>query len=272
MMKKTRQQHGNQERWMVSYADFMTLLFAFFVVLYSSSQVDKAKMAKLSSAITAGFQHLGINSASGAVIVIPGTVPASPGPSIRNPESAEAIRHKLESGLAEELKHNMVSLRETPEGLVLSLREIGFFESGSATLRASSMEMFDRIGAVLAPVQSNLRVEGHTDNVPIHTPLFQSNWELSTARATEIIRILLTREGIGPGRLSAAGYAEYHPIADNSTEDGRRLNRRVDIVIVAPHELVPVPPSNIPAQSAATPSLPEQSTQPAVKDSSHPAD
>jgi chemotaxis protein MotB len=239
-MKKPHKPHGNNERWMVSYADFMTLLFAFFVVLYSSSQVDKAKMAKLSSAIAAGFQQLGIGVGPGAIIVVPGTTPAHPAQLIHSPDSAEAIRRRLEAQLAEALRRHMIDLRDTPEGLVLSLREVGFFDSGSATLRASSMEMFDRIGAVLAPIQSNLRVEGHTDNVPIHTPLFQSNWELSTARATEIIRILLTREGIGPGRLSAAGYAEFHPIADNSTEDGRRLNRRVDIVIVAPHELAPL--------------------------------
>jgi chemotaxis protein MotB len=250
-MKKNHKAHGNQERWMVSWADFMTLLFAFFVVLYSSSQVDKAKMAKLSGAITAGFQQLGVGTGDGtARVVVPGTSPACPGQPIRSPESVEVIRRKLEVGLAEELKRRMVSLRDTPEGLVLSLREVGFFDSGSATLRASSMEMFDRIGQVLAGTQSNLRVEGHTDNVPIHTALFQSNWELSTARATEIIRILLTREGIGPGRLSAAGYAEFHPIADNATDDGRRLNRRVDIVIVAPHELVSAPPSSNPPQPA----------------------
>jgi chemotaxis protein MotB len=247
-MKKRKREPGNQERWMVSYADFMTLLFAFFVVLYSSSQVDKARMAKLSSAITAGFSELGVGAGpGGASIVVPGTLSVSPVYPAHPYETAEAIRRKLESGLAEELKRRTVSIREIPEGLVLSLREIGFFESGSATLRANSMDTFDRIGSVLASVPSNLRIEGHTDNVPIHTPQFQSNWELSTARATEIIRILLTREGIGPERLSAAGYAEYHPVADNSSEDGRRLNRRVDVVIVAPHEKhsPPSPPSPV---------------------------
>src|SRR6266568_2466153 len=246
-MKKRKRQHGNQERWMVSYADFMTLLFAFFVVLYSSSQVDKAKMAKLSSAITAGFQQLGVGSGAGVpVLVIPGTTTIPAAHPARAQDTAEAIRRKLEADLAEELKRHTVSLRETPEGLVLSLREVGFFDSGSAALRASSLETFDRIGSVLVSVGSNLRVEGHTDNVPIHTLQFNSNWELSTARATEIIRLLLTREGIGPQRLSAAGYAEYHPIAENASEDGRRLNRRVDIVIIAPHELTP-PPATAPA-------------------------
>lgn len=221
---------------MVSYADFMTLLFAFFVVLYSSSQVDKSKMASLSNAITNGFQELGVGAGPGgnAIVLSKYAMPANRG--YAN-ESAENIRRKLEVGLSDELQHNTVSLRDTREGIVLSLREVGFFQSGSATLRANSMDAFDRIGSLLASVAGNLRIEGHTDNVPIHTAYFHSNWELSTARATEVIRLLLTREGIDPDRLSAAGYAEYHPVAENSTEDGRRLNRRVDIVIIAPHQL-----------------------------------
>jgi chemotaxis protein MotB len=236
-MKKRLKQHGNQERWMVSYADFMTLLFALFVVLYSSSRVDKPRMVKLSNAITAGFQQLGVGSGTGAPVVIPGTTPLPATHPARSEETAEAIRQKLEFNLAAEIANHSVSLRDTTEGLVLSLRELGFFDSGSATLRASSMDTLDRIGSVLAAVGSNLRIEGHTDDVPIHTPQFQSNWELSTARATEIIRLLLTREGIAPPRLSAAGYAEFHPIADNSTDDGRHLNRRVDVVILVPHQI-----------------------------------
>lgn len=251
-MKKRTKQHGNQERWMVSYADFMTLLFAFFVVLYSSSRVDKARMASLSNAITAGFRELGVGAGSGgARVVIPGSTPAPMFPPAQPAESAEAIRHKLESGLAEDLDRT-VSLRETREGLILSLREVGFFDSGSATLRANSLETFDRIGSVLGSIASNLRIEGHTDDVPIHTAQFQSNWELSSARATEVIRLLLVREGIDPERLSAAGYAEFHPIAGNSTEDGRRLNRRVDIVIIAPHEIDLAPSAPVPTPSHAS--------------------
>jgi len=244
-MRRRRRREENQERWMVSYADFMTLLFAFFVVLYSSSQVDKARMAKLSSAITAGFSHAANQGPGGPAMVLPDTSPLPPSSYTDVSQTAEAIRAKLEQGLSEELERRTVALREIPEGLVLSLREVGFFESGSAALRASSMETFDRLGSVLTTVPGNLRIEGHTDNVPIHTPQFQSNWELSTARASEIIRILLTREKIEPQRLSAAGYAEYHPIASNASDEGRRLNRRVDIVIVAPHQhLTLLPPSD----------------------------
>ena len=248
-MKKRPQPHGNHERWVLSYADFMTLLFAFFVVLYSSAEVDKAKMASLSNAIAAGFQDLGVGAGQGAApIVIPGTNPAAFTHPARPQPASDIILRKLEADLAPELQNHTVSLRQTPEGLVLSLHELGFFDSGSSDLRASSLDTFDRIGSVIASVGSNLRIEGHTDNVPISTARFHSNWELSTARAAEIIRIFITREHINPERLSAAGYAEYHPVADNSTEDGRRLNRRVDIVIITAHQpqTAPVPVPNAP--------------------------
>lgn len=246
-MKKRPQPHGNHERWVLSYADFMTLLFAFFVVLYSSAEVDKAKMASLSNAITSGFQDLGVGAGQGAApIVIPGTNPAAFTHPARPQPATDIILRKLEADLAPELQNHTVSLRQTPEGLVLSLHEIGFFDSGSSGLRASSLDTFDRIGSVIASVGSNLRIEGHTDNIPISTARFHSNWELSTARAAEIIRIFITREQIDPERLSAAGYAEYHPVADNSTEDGRRLNRRVDIVIITAHQPQTTPPAPVP--------------------------
>jgi chemotaxis protein MotB len=253
-MKKRPKPHTNQERWVLSYADFMTLLFAFFVVLYASAQVDKAKMASLSNAIAAGFQDLGVGAGQGgAPVVIPGTTPPVFTHPARPQQATDAILRKLEIDLSPELQRHTVSFRQTPEGLVLSLHEIGFFDSGAADLRASSLDTFDRIGSVIASVGSNLRIEGHTDNIPIHTVHFHSNWELSTARAAEIIRIFITREGIGPERLSAAGYAEYHPVADNSTEDGRRLNRRVDIVIITAHQPQPAPPDPAPTQNQSTP-------------------
>jgi chemotaxis protein MotB len=253
-MKKRSRPHNNHERWVLSYADFMTLLFAFFVVLYSSAQVDKAKMASLSDAIAAGFQDLGVGAGQGgAPVVIPGTTPPVFTHPARPQQASDDILRKLEIDLSPELQHRIVSLRQTHEGLVLSLHEIGFFDSGSADLRASSLDTFDRIGSVIASVGSNLRIEGHTDNVPIHTAHFHSNWELSTARAAEIIRIFITRENIIPQRLSAAGYAEYHPVADNSTEDGRRLNRRVDIVIITAHQLPDTPTAPASTQNESAP-------------------
>ena len=124
-------------------------------------------------------------------------------------------------------------LKANREGLVISLREIGFFDSGSAELRATSEAAVQRIAEVLSAQTNNIRIEGHTDNVPIHNAQFASNWELSTARATEMIRLFITHYDLPATRLSAAGYAEYHPVPSNETAEGRAQNRRVDIVVLA---------------------------------------
>jgi chemotaxis protein MotB len=128
-----------------------------------------------------------------------------------------------------------VALHRESEGLVISLREFGFFNSGSASLRPSAIPALDRIASILSIRTCRLRIEGHTDNVPIHTAQMASNWELSTARSTELARLLIVRYGFAPQRLSAAGYAEYHPIASNQTPQGRAQNRRVDLVILSEH-------------------------------------
>jgi chemotaxis protein MotB len=142
------------------------------------------------------------------------------------------LKQELEAALAPEIQRREIALRIGPEGLVVSLREVGFFDSGSATLRKESEKAFARIAELLRQYPCNIRVEGHTDNVPIHTAQFASNWELSTARATEVIRKFILEYQFAPNRLSAAGYSEYHPASTNATEDGRRMNRRIDLVIV----------------------------------------
>ena len=119
-----------------------------------------------------------------------------------------------------------------PDGLVISLKEIGFFESGVSSVKANSQPAFDRIATQLARRPYHIRIEGHTDDVPIHNAQFASNWELSTARSTELVRLLIVKYGFFPNRLSAAGYAQYHPIADNNAPGGRAQNRRVEIVIL----------------------------------------
>jgi chemotaxis protein MotB len=144
------------------------------------------------------------------------------------------VQNELEKALAEEIKNKIVNVKLTREGVVVSLREVGFFESGAATMRASSKDSIDRLAAILAGRLEFLRIEGHTDNVPIHNKRFDSNWELSSARATEMIKLFVERYRIEPVRLSAAGYAEFHPVSQNDTPEGRAQNRRVDIVILNP--------------------------------------
>lgn len=228
---------SNHDRWLVSYADFITLLFAFFVVLYASSQVDKRKAGRLAVAIQSAFQELGGFSASAA--------PIQPGPNKAmsfntTPEAStdgtdpdlSMLQSQLKQALSREIALHEIALHETPEGIVISMREFGFFESGSGTLKASAIPTLDRIASLLAVRTYKMRIEGHTDNVPIHTAQFASNWELSTARATDLVRLLMMRYRLDPDRLAAAGYAQYHPIASNDTEPGRALNRRVDIVVL----------------------------------------
>ena len=256
MRRRRRAPHANHERWLVSYADFITLLFAFFVVLYSSSQVDKRKVGKLAVAIQVAFQELGVFPASSAAIPVESQEPV-PFNTVQAIENAErtaelgrivpkakgapgtsengdlsSLRQELEDALAPEIRKNEVAVSVGRDGLVVSLREIGFFESGSAKVRASSQSAFNRIAWLLADRPYRLRIEGHTDNKPIHNAQFQDNWDLSAARATELVRLLIMKYNFAPERLSAAGYAEYHPVAGNDAEESRAQNRRVDVVIV----------------------------------------
>lgn len=256
MSRRRRHSHVNHERWLVSYADFITLLFAFFVVLYSSSQVDRRKVGKLAVAIQVAFQELGVFPASSTTISVDtkepipfntvqaienaertaalGRIVPSPKGTLGASENGDlsSLRQELEDALAPEIKRNEIAVTIGPDGLVVSLREIGFFESGSSKIRATSLDTFSRIAWLLAERKYRLRIEGHTDNKPIHNAQFSDNWELSTARATELVRLLITKYGFAPDRLSAAGYAEYHPVADNDSNENRAKNRRVDLVIL----------------------------------------
>ena len=263
--------HANHERWLVSYADFITLLFAFFVVLYASAQVDQRKVGKLALAIQVAFQDLGVFPASTTQVPINmnepmpfstvqaienakhsaeiGRIIPSPNGEIDAvPEEADlpTLQSELKQALQHEIDLRVIALHRESEGLVISLREFGFFDSGSATLKPTALPALDRIASILAVRTYRIRVEGHTDNVPIHNVQMPSNWELSTARATELIRVLIQRYNFAPERLSAAGYAQYHPIADNDTPQGRAQNRRVDLVILNEHG-----PRGKPATAAA---------------------
>jgi chemotaxis protein MotB len=242
----------NHERWLVSYADFITLLFAFFVVLYASSHGDQKKAARVATAIENAFQDLGVGqSGAGRLVsdsvghVIQAVPETGPRPMVEAREeighmphemSAREIRaldQELERALSLEISRHEVALRSAPDGLIISLQELSFFDSGSASLRASSRDAFARIAAVLQERKCEVRIEGHTDPVPIHTAQFDSNWELSTARATGLVKLLIQKYNYEPTHLAAGGYAEYHPIAENDTPEGRRTNRRVDLVIVS---------------------------------------
>jgi chemotaxis protein MotB len=266
----------NHDRWLVSYADFVTLLFAFFVVLYASAQIDKKKAESLSGAIESGFQELGIfpkdAGPSGSAphrVPLPGDGKNEGDPArnlsrlassslglqevSRKKEDFDALRMELEKALAAEIKRNEVALRLDPDGLVVSLREVGFFDSGSAVLKPGAESAFSRVASILQAHSCAVRIEGHTDTVPIHTLQYASNWELSTARATELVKSLIEDHGVSADRLSAAGYAEFHPIASNDSAKGRQLNRRVDLVILAAPGRTPMVKPRLPNDGPKTP-------------------
>ncbi len=258
--RKRLKAHANHERWLVSYADFITLLFAFFVVLYASAQVDKRKVGRLALAIQVAFQEMGVFPASNTELPLSESDPMpfskvqavqtdertgdlsrvsgrpvdSPSPAAEEAD-LNVLQAELQNALQHEINVHAIALHRQTDGLVISLREFGFFDSGSATLRPSALPALDRIASILSVRTCRLRIEGHTDNIPIHTAQMASNWELSTARSTELVRVLIVRYSFSPLRMSAAGYAEYHPVASNSTPQGRAQNRRVDVVILSEH-------------------------------------
>jgi chemotaxis protein MotB len=268
--RRKHPEHVNHERWLISYADFITLLFAFFVVMYASSQVDKRKVGRLALSIQVAFQELGVFDTSSTLIPLSDSeaIPFSKIQIVENTERTsdmtrfvqpmkgllspspsrptKDIQAELEKALAQEIKGHIVEVKAHREGLVVSLREVGFYVSGSSALRPSSKDAIDRLAAVLQTRTESLRIEGHTDNVPIHNQHFSSNWELSTARASDLINVFIQRYGFDPRRLSAAGYAEFHPVASNDSAEGRGRNRRVDIVILNPPivDLASISPSN----------------------------
>jgi chemotaxis protein MotB len=147
-------------------------------------------------------------------------------------EDLEQVRRELEQTLSNQVAQHTVSIQMGRDGLVISLREAGFFNSGSASPKPETLATLRQIASSLGRTPYDLRVEGHTDNVPIHTEEFDSNWELSSARATHIARLFLDMKAMPAERISAAGYAEFHPVASNDTADGRAENRRVDLVVL----------------------------------------
>lgn len=247
MSRRPHRTHVNHERWLVSYADFITLLFAFFVVLYAFAKADEAKQVEVSAAISAAFQSLGLFP--GAALhptrhskPDAGANPKAPPMNIVVAEEMVAprsiqrdlkrIQHELQQSLSGPIAAHTVDIHMGSEGLVISLREAGFFSSGSADPRPGTLDTLRQIAKSLSKTSYDVRIEGHTDNVPIHTTQFASNWELSTARATGIARLFLQLHAIPPDHLSAAGYAQYHPAASNATAQGRAMNRRVDLVVM----------------------------------------
>jgi len=239
--------HGSNERWLVSYADFVTLLFAFFVVLYANSNTDTQKARQLAQSFRDAVGDQGLRSALARLI---GQTPSLPPQSslkdpskipistadLAGPGPASAAllpsMDRLKKDLSKELRDGRLEIRMERRGLVISLREASFFPSGDKTVLPAARPTLGLIVESLRPLPNSIRLEGHTDGVPIHNARFQSNWELSAARSIALMALFTEDLALPRERLSIAGFADTAPIASNATPEGRARNRRVDIVIL----------------------------------------
>ena len=256
--RKKKEEHINHERWLVSYADFITLLFAFFTSLYAISTVDAKKAGKLVFSTRAAFnvdffpsdkpaQASNNGPVSDVRELRPTTEAVTPQKEKKKKKEAssgnpEVTRNKHLRQVFEQLE----TLREnntlagvqvslTGQGLLVSLKEAAFFNPGKTSIRPASVPLLDLVASKILPLHLDIRVEGHTDDTPAKKGRHHSNWEISTERAISVVRYFTEEYAYPPESLSLAGYASYRPISSNATAQGRAANRRVDIVLLAPH-------------------------------------
>jgi len=226
--RRTTTHAVNHERWLVSYADFITLLFAFFTTMYAISTVDAQKMSKMVLSMQTAFATSG-----DPVRISMLTQAAGQGPTLGSAEVQEGFEASLARELSTTLGGDLVDVSVDERGVVVSIKEAGSFPTGSADLSPVARDVLAKIAASVRYLSNGLRVEGHTDDVPIRGGgRFPTNWELSTARATAVVSFFIEEGGITPDRLSAAGYGEFRPRTPNEDDASRARNRRVDVVIL----------------------------------------
>jgi chemotaxis protein MotB len=291
MRKKKPPAHENHERWLVSYADFITLLFAFFVVMYASSQADKGRAKAVSEAVEKALEDGKLPTIAA---ILGGTVDdkgkgndAMKGPAIKTKEPDKKPPEKklddlmpplkvLTLDLKNEIDKGKLQISLEPRGLVISLKEAAFFDSGDDAIRTSSYPIIAKLASVICKLNNPLRLEGHTDSIPINTARFHSNWELSAARSIAMLELLSTKFSVDRQRMAIVGYADTTPVDTNDTEEGRARNRRVDIVLVSPagmraepEQAAPEHPPAATGPAAAAPAPPGKGPNgaaPAAKD------
>lgn len=244
--KRREEEHENHDRWLVSYADFITLLFAFFVVMYAVSSVNEGKYKVLSNSLTNAFSNTSTAQASQQIVVLQGSPPMPPRPVVKSDKLLEQkkteekkteqrqkmknVANSIMDALQPLVAQGKVRLLETSRGVTIEINDSILFPLGQARLQPASGSALLAIAQVLSSSDFPITIEGHTDNSPIATPQFPSNWELSAMRATTVLR-LFNDGGVGSERLTAIGYGETRPIETNTTPEGRARNRRVSILI-----------------------------------------
>jgi chemotaxis protein MotB len=301
---KRHEEHTNHEAWAIPYGDLVTLLLAFFVVMYALSTVNQGKYRLLSDSLYAAFrgeprtlepvqmgQHqagAGADSRSGVlqqqrpdpehtpaagqlVKLAPDVPKFAPGreaqlleQAARTEAALARVADEVTAAMADLVKHNMVTVRRSELWVEVELRTDILFPSGSAQPAPDAVAVLERLGHVLAPLPNSIRVEGHTDNLPIRTAAFYSNWELSAARAGSVVRVL-SSAGVAAARLAVVGYGDQHPAASNDTPEGRNANRRVVVVILAPENGPEDPMAASHTTAATAPGTPAAAPDAAVQ-------
>ncbi len=250
------EEHINHERWLVSYADFITLLFAFFVVMYSISSVNEGKYRVLSDTLEATFtapkrsidpiqigevsrgqgekvpDYLSASTPDSVIELTEINIYTPPPPSEESIQTINEISKKLNSALKEMIENEDIIIKQGDDWLELEMKSNVLFYSGEARLEKKAIPIIGKVADILRASSNLIQVEGFTDNNPINTARFPSNWELSAARAASVVH-LLDRYGLNPARMSAIGFGQFKPIADNNTEEGRQKNRRVVLVVLS---------------------------------------
>jgi chemotaxis protein MotB len=258
--KKKPEEHVNHERWMVSYADFITLLFAFFVMMYSISIVNTGKFKVLSESLTAAFtdparslEPIQVGDLVRAPAEMQDQSFADPQPKPIRPvemrqmaklvdvdpvlldkasKQLDEIQERVETAMAEMIDQGAITVQRSEYWIEIEMNSSVLFESGSSILYPRVVPILTQLGRVMIDFPNHVHVEGYTDTVPINTEMFPSNWELSGSRAATVVR-LFEFTGVKPDRLAAIGYGEYYPVAENTNAEGRARNRRVVAVVLA---------------------------------------
>ena len=258
--KKKPEEHVNHERWMVSYADFITLLFAFFVMMYSISIVNTGKFKVLSESLTAAFtdparslEPIQVGDLVRAPAEMQDQSFADPQPKPIRPvemrqmaklvdvdpvlldkasKQLDEIQERVETAMAEMIDQGAITVQRSEYWIEIEMNSSVLFESGSSILYPRVVPILTQLGRVMIDFPNHVHVEGYTDTVPINTDMFPSNWELSGSRAATVVR-LFEFTGVKPDRLAAIGYGEYYPVAENTNAEGRARNRRVVAVVLA---------------------------------------
>lgn len=248
MSRKIPEKKSISQAWLTTYSDMMTLVLTFFVMLYSYSLVDKQKFQKLAESLSIAFGGTtGVVTNGGNVGPVPDEInpgadddSSETGVDLDEQEKKNAENNKMyQEVLAFVNAHNLnaeVTIREETRGVLIELQEHILFDSGKAVIKNDSMNILNTIYELLCTFENNVLIEGHTDNLPISSGYYQSNWELSSDRAVKVLRFFTETKGMDGSRFQAVGCGEYSPIATNDTAEGRQANRRVNIIILSSYE------------------------------------